>query len=221
MNFTRVALAFPFRQLAPYPFPARGNRTHICQAHSNWTRGRPNAVPENILIYQLFLHSKHESIALPLSLSLATLPESSESSESSALSRTTRNDLTPLTPPTRISGAPNETCEGLLKNCLWKQNIFRAINHRHCMARGGTVLCASLSHSLFLSVCLSVWDVYPFSLLLFTMLMMMTISMAQWQLGAIRFSCGENGSALVGGKVLNACQLVPLVGAPRSSSSFF
>lgn len=69
MNFTRVALAFLFRQLAPYPFPASGNRTHICQAHSNWTRGRPNAVPENILIYQLFLHSKHESIALPLSLS--------------------------------------------------------------------------------------------------------------------------------------------------------
>lgn len=143
MNFSRVSLAFLCRQLAPYPFPARGNRTHICQAHSNWTRGRPNAVPEYILIYQLFLHSKHESIALPLSL--ATLPESSESS---ALSRTTRNDLTPLTPPTLASRGPsNETCEGLLKNCLWKQNIFRAINHRHCMARGGTVLCASLSLS--------------------------------------------------------------------------
>lgn len=69
MNFSRVSLAFPCRQLAPYPFPASGNRTHICQAHSNWTRGRPNAVPEYILIYQLFLHSKHESIALPLSLS--------------------------------------------------------------------------------------------------------------------------------------------------------
>lgn len=114
MNFSRVSLAFLCRQLAPYPFPASGNRTHICQAHSNWTRGRPNAVPEYILIYQLFLHSKHESIALPLSL--ATLPESSESS---ALSRTTRNDLTPLTPPTLASRGPsNETCEGLLKNCL-------------------------------------------------------------------------------------------------------
>lgn len=207
MNFSRVSLAFLCRQLAPYPFPASGNRTHICQAHSNWTRGRPNAVPEYILIYQLFLHSKHESIALPLFLSL-----SRNSPGVIGVIRIKSNNSKRFNPfdPThsRISGAPNETCEGLLKNCLWKQNIFRAINHRHCTARGGTVLCASLSLSL---------TVYPFSLLLFMMMMMMTISMAQWQLGAIRFSCGEERESACGGK---SVKCLPISAACWGSALF-
>lgn len=212
MNFSRVSLAFLCRQLAPYPFPASGNRTHICQANSNWTRGRPNAVPEYILIYQLFLHSKHESIALPLFLSL-----SRNSPGVIGVIRIKSNNSKRFNPfdPThsRISGAPNETCEGLLKNCLWKQNIFRAINHRHCIARGGTVLCASLSlsHSPSTpSLCCCSWWWWWWR--------------SPWPSGSwarLGFHAGKNGRALVGGKVLNACQLVPLVGAPRSSCSLF